>query len=120
MLKDLGIRFCIASGEEPANERNLPHYAGTAAAHGLDQDDAVRAITQWAAEILGVGDKLGSLQPGRPATLLIADGNILEVTTRVERGWIDGKALDLSTKQTELLKKYEEKYRQRGDLKGTP
>jgi imidazolonepropionase-like amidohydrolase len=117
MLKDLGIRFCIASGEEPANERNLPHYAGTAAAHGLGQEDAVKAITQWAAEILGVGDKLGSLQQGRPATLLIADGNILEVTTRVERGWIDGKAIDLSTKQTELLKKYEEKYRQRGDLK---
>ena len=117
MLKDLGIRFCLASGEEPANERNLPHYAGTAAAHGLDQDDAVRSITQWSAEILGVGDRLGSLQAGRPATLLIADGNILEVTTRVERGWIDGRALDLSTKQTELLKKYEEKYRQRGDLK---
>ncbi|XVJ60203.1 MAG: amidohydrolase family protein [Tepidisphaera sp.] len=116
-LKDAGIRFCIASGEEPANERNLPHYAGTAAAYGLDQTDAVKAITQWPAEILGVGDQLGTLQTGRPATLMIADGNILEVTTRVERGWIDGRALDLSTKQTELLKKYEEKYKQNGMLK---
>lgn len=117
VLKGLGVRFCIASGEEPANERNLNHAAGTAAAYGLPQDDAVRAITQWAAEILGVGDRLGTIEAGRPATLLLADGNILEVTTRVERGWIDGRAVDLSNKQTELLKKYEEKYRQRGELK---
>jgi imidazolonepropionase-like amidohydrolase len=116
-LHSLGIRFCIASGEEPANERNLPHVAGSAAAHGLDQADALRAITQWPAEILGVADRLGTLDPGKSATLLIADGNILEVRTRVQRAWIDGRALDLSTKQTELLKKYEEKYRQNGMLK---
>jgi imidazolonepropionase-like amidohydrolase len=116
-LKTLGIRFCIASGEEPANERNLPHVAGTATAHGLDPADALAAITRWPAEILGVGDRLGTLDPGKAATLLIADGDILEVTTRVTHAWIDGRALDLSTKQTELLKKYEEKYRQKGMLK---
>jgi imidazolonepropionase-like amidohydrolase len=116
-LRSLGIRFCIASGEEPANERNLPHVAGSAAAHGLDPEDAVRAITRWPAEILGVADRLGTLEPGKAATLLVADWTILEVRTRVERAWIDGRALDLSTKQTELLKKYEAKYRQKGMLK---
>jgi imidazolonepropionase-like amidohydrolase len=116
-LKTLGIRFCIASGEEPANERNLPHVAGTATAHGLEPADALAAITRWPAEILGVGDRLGTLDPGKAATLLITDGDILEVTTRVTHAWIDGRALDLSTKQTELLKKYEEKYRQKGMLK---
>lgn len=111
-LKAAGVRFCLTSGEEAANERNLPYAAGMAVAYGLDRDEAVRAITLSAAEILGIATRYGSLQPGKSATLCITDGDILDITTQVERAWIDGRLIDLNNKQLELERKYREKYRQ--------
>lgn len=111
-LKAAGVRFCLASGEEAANERNLPYAAATAVAHGLDRDEALRAITLSAATILGVSDRYGSIELDKSATLIIADGDILEITTNIDHAWIDGRKIDLSNKQTELEKKYREKYRQ--------
>ena len=107
-----GIRFCIATGEEFAHERNLPYHAATAAAFGLDRERAMAAITRDAADILGVGDKLGTLTVGKQATLLVTDGNPLDLTTKVERAWIGGREVDLRNKQTELAKKYRQKYAQ--------
>jgi len=115
-LKEAGVRFAIASGERTAHERNLPHHAGTAAAFGLDAEDALAAITRWPAEILGVGDRLGSIGVGKAATLIMTDGSPLEITTRVVRAYIDGRAVDPSNKQDRLYEKYREKYIQRGDL----
>jgi imidazolonepropionase-like amidohydrolase len=114
-LKAAGVRFCISSGEEAANERNLPYAAGMAAAFGLDQAEALRSITLSAAEILGVNDRFGSLELDKSATLIVTDGDVLEITTNVEHAWIDGRKIDLNNKQVELEKKYREKYRQ---LKG--
>lgn len=119
-LKAAGVRFCIASGEETAHERNLAYAAARAAAYGLDQEDTMRAITLWPAEIWGLGDRLGSIQEGRAATLILADGNPLEITTKVQRAWVDGCEVDLSNKQTVLYEKFLEKYRQRGELKDEP
>lgn len=116
-LKSSGVRFCIASGEETAHERNLPYAAARAAAYGLDPEDAMRAITLWPAEIWGVSDKLGSLQEGRAATIILTDGDPLEIRTRVERAWVEGREVDLSNKQTALYEKFLQKYRQRGELK---
>ena len=115
-LKEAGVRFAIASGERTAHERNLPHHAGTAAAFGLSPEDALAAITRWPAEILGVGERLGSIREGKAATLIVTDGSPLEITTRVVRAYIDGRAVDLSNKQDRLYEKYREKYIQRGDL----
>ncbi|MGQ0628066.1 MAG: amidohydrolase family protein, partial [Phycisphaerales bacterium] len=70
-LKALGVRFCIASGEEVAHERNLPYAAAMAAAHGLDMESAIRSVTQWPAEILGVGSVVGTLDAGKEATLIV-------------------------------------------------
>jgi len=112
-LHAAGVRFCIASGEEASNERNLPYAAGMAVAHGLAHDQAMRAITLDAATILGVGDKLGSLAAGKSATLIVADGDPLEITTRIESAYIDGREIDLSSKQSDLAEKYREKYRQK-------
>lgn len=120
LLRAAGVRFCIASGEETAHERNLPYAAARAAAYGLDAEDAMRAITQWPAEIWGVGDRLGSLQEGRAATLILTDGSPLEIRTHVLRAWVDGREVDLSNKQTALYEKFLEKYRQRGELKENP
>jgi len=110
LLARLGVRFCIATGESFAHERNLPFHAATAAAFGLDREQALRAITQDAAEILGVGDRLGTLTVGKDATLFVADGNPLDLPTHVERAWIQGREVDLRNKQTELARKYRAKY----------
>jgi imidazolonepropionase-like amidohydrolase len=112
LLAERGVKFCIATGESFAHERNLPYHAATAAAFGLDRERALAAITRDAAQILGVGDRLGTLTVGKDATLFLADGNPLDLTTKIERAWIRGREVDLRNKQTELARKYREKYRQ--------
>jgi len=111
-LAEAGVRFCIASGDETPHERNLPYAAAMAAAHGLDGAAALRSVTLSAAEILGVADRYGSLEQGKSATLLVTDGNPLEVGTVIFEAYIDGRQIDLSTKQTALAAKYRERYRQ--------
>jgi len=110
-LEAAGIAFAIANNDDTAHERNLPYSAAMAAAHGLDRERALRAVTLSAAEVLGVADRLGSLEVGKSATLLVTDGDPLAVTTKVERAYIDGRAIDLSNKQTKLAEKYRGRYR---------
>lgn len=119
-LEAAGLLWCLASTDDTAHERNLPFNAAIAVAHGLDHDAAVRGLTFNAAKVLGVAGDLGSLEPGKAATLFISDGSPLEVTTRIERAFIDGRVIDLSSKQTKLAEKYREKYRQLGQVKRTP
>ncbi len=98
-LAEAGVRFAIAdtgSGGDLANARNLPFQAGSAAAHGLDKADALKTVTLWPAQILGVGDELGSIEVGKRASLFAATGDALEPMTRIERVWIEGKEYDLS------------------------
>ncbi|TDJ33831.1 MAG: imidazolonepropionase [Gammaproteobacteria bacterium] len=114
-LAAAGVRFAIAgdgSAFGSANARNVPYNAATAAAHGLSRDDALKAITLYAAEILGVDNRLGSLEAGKDATFIVTDGDPLEITTNVERAWIQGREIDLSSHHTRLYEKYQEKYRQ--------
>jgi imidazolonepropionase-like amidohydrolase len=113
-LKDAGIRFCIAADRGASLVRNLPYHAATAAAFGLSEDDAIKSITLWPAQILGVADRVGSIEPGKDATLIVCDGDILETPTHVERAFIQGRQIDLSNKQTKLWDKYREKYRRLG------
>jgi imidazolonepropionase-like amidohydrolase len=110
-LEQAGVRFCLATGSNFSNDRNLPYHAATAAAHGLNPQRALRAITLDAAEILGVGDRLGSLTVGKDATLFVATGSPFELTTVVERAFIAGRVVDLRNKQTQLAEKYRERYR---------
>lgn len=109
-----GIHFCIANGSRSSGSTsagNLPHIAASAVGVGFSAEDAVRAITLSAAEILGVGDQLGSLETGKLATLIITDGHPLEITTRVRRAFVAGREIDLSSKHTQLYEKYREKQR---------
>lgn len=119
-LQATGVRWCLASGQETPHERNLAHQAATAVAYGLDHDAGLRAITLSSAEILGVADRLGSIEVGKSATLILTDGDPLELATRVQMAWIDGRRIDLANKQTALAEKYREKYRRSGDLKDKP
>jgi len=111
-LEEAGVTWCMSSSEETAHERNLPYATALAVAHGLDKDAALRGVTLNAAKILGIEGSLGSIEPSKNATLLVTDGNPLEITTRIEHAFIDGREIDLSNKQTELNKKYRERYRQ--------
>jgi imidazolonepropionase-like amidohydrolase len=112
-LLDAKIPFCISGSDrsETWNTRLLPYHAATAAAYGLPRDEALKAITLYPAEILGVSDKVGSLDAGKDATLIVTNGDPLETTTEIESAFIQGRAVDLSNKQTRLYEKYREKYR---------
>jgi imidazolonepropionase-like amidohydrolase len=114
-LHAAGVTVVVARGGTPfdaARERSLPFEAATAAAHGLPRDIALRSITLTAAEVLGVADRLGSLDPGKLANFFVTDGDPLEIVTNVERVFIQGRELPLVDKQTQLRDKYTEKYRQ--------
>ncbi len=114
-----GVRFCIA-GEGAgypggaSNARNLPYHAATAVAYGLSREAALRAVTLSAAEILGVADRVGSLTPGKHATLFVATGDILETESNVTSAFIQGRVVDLNSRHTLLNQKYQEKARQLG------
>jgi imidazolonepropionase-like amidohydrolase len=116
-LRQAGIKFCISSGGRfsASNVRNLPYHAATAAAYGLPNREALRAITLYPAEILGVSDRVGSLEVGKHATLIVADGDPLETSTHVEAAFIEGRAVDLSDRHKRLWEKYQEKYRRTGN-----
>ena len=116
-LRKAGIRFCITSSARfgASNVRNLPYNAAMAVAHGLPPAQGLRAITLSAAEILGVDDRVGSLQPSKDATLIITDGDPLETTTHVVRAYIQGREVDLDNRHKRLWRKYQEKYERLGN-----
>jgi imidazolonepropionase-like amidohydrolase len=116
-LRKAGVKFCISGSgrSESWNTRNLPYQAATAAAYGLPYEDAVRSVTIWPAEILGVADRVGTLEKGKDATLFVSDGDPLETETQVTAAWIRGRKVDLSSRHTQLFEKYTEKYRQLSD-----
>ena len=76
------------------------------------REEALKAVTLYPAEILGVSDRMGSLEVGKDASLIVCTGDILEVTSNVRIAYIKGRPIDLSNKQTRLYEKYKEKYRQ--------
>ncbi len=115
-LREAGVRFCIATNgqrSEAAHDRNLPYEASMASAFGLPRDEALKAVTHYPAQILGIGDQLGSLEPGKAATLIITSGDPLDFPTQIEAAFIDGRKIDLSNRQTRLRDKYLEKYRRK-------
>jgi imidazolonepropionase-like amidohydrolase len=111
-LKEAGILFCIAGDGDPSNARNLNHHAATAAAFGLSKEGALRAITLDAARVLGIERLAGSVETGKDATLIVVNGDILELSSSVERVFIQGKKIDLRDMHKQLYEKYSEKYRQ--------
>ena len=113
ILLDAGLTITIdVSGRmERMNTRNLPFYAGTFAAYGVDKEKAVEMITLSAAKILGIDEQLGSLTVGKDATLFVAKGDALDMrTNQLSHAFIQGRALSLETHQTELWKRYMEKF----------
>jgi imidazolonepropionase-like amidohydrolase len=101
-LQQAGVRYCISTGDAGPEVRNLAQYAGMAAAFGLSKVDAIKAVTLYPAQILNVADRLGSIEAGKMANLVITDGDLLEVRTRIRYLLIDGRSVVLSSRHTEL------------------
>ena len=117
-LYEAGVKYCISMGTGGAsNHRNTPYEASKAASYGLPKDEALKSVTLYAAEVLGIADKAGSLEKGKDATLMITDGDPLEITTQVAQVYIQGKKIDMSDRHKVLYDKYKEKYRQLGKIK---
>jgi len=115
LLNQEGILVGLeTSGDmERMNSRNLPFYAGTVTGYGLSKADALKMITSNTAKILGIDDSLGTLEAGKDATLLISEGDALDMrTNKVARAFIQGREISLESHQTELAKRYTEKYGQ--------
>ncbi|MCE9584939.1 MAG: amidohydrolase family protein [Planctomycetes bacterium] len=108
-LFDAGVTFAFSQGAGSGGSwsaRNLPYSAAQAAAFGLPRDEAVKAITLTPAKLLGLADRLGSIETGKEASLIAVDGDILDIRSNVRRMWIAGHETSLESRHTRLRDKY--------------
>lgn len=108
-LQQAGVRFCISTGDTGAHVRDLPFQAGMAAAFGLPRAEALKAVTLYPAQIMNLADRLGSIEPGKVANLVITDGDLLEARTHVRYLFINGRQLPLTSRHTELYEKFKDR-----------
>jgi len=108
-LYDNHIKFCIANGGGASNNRNLPYLAARSAAFGLPENIALKSITLYPAQILGIDDRYGSLESGKTATFFTADGDILDIRTNVMEVYISGNKIKLSDRHKHFYQKYKKK-----------
>jgi len=101
-LQQSGVRFAISTGDAGPEVRNLAQYAGMAAAYGLSKVDAVKAVTLYPAQIMNVSDRLGSIEVGKMANLVVTDGDLLEIRTHIRYLFIDGRPVVLSSRHADL------------------
>lgn len=101
-LSKAGVKFAITAGGA-SNTRELPFLAGMASAFGLPKEEALKAVTIYPAQILGIADRLGSLEEGKIANIMLMNGDPLELATQVRHLFIAGKPVDLKNKHSELF-----------------
>ena len=100
-----------AGDMERMQTRNLPFYAGTCAAWGLNKEEALSLITKNSAQILGIDTYYGTLESGKSATLFISNGDALDMRTNLlEHAFIDGRIVNLNDRHKELYERYQTKY----------
>jgi imidazolonepropionase-like amidohydrolase len=108
LLAKAGVKIAFSSSSSSV-AKDLPYHAAKAAAFGLDRAEALRAVTINPAEIFGVADRMGSLEKGKAANIVLADGDILEMRTNIAKVYIDGRETDMSNRYTELLEKFKKR-----------
>jgi imidazolonepropionase-like amidohydrolase len=114
VLNSSGVQVALGlglGGHSASEVRNLPYIAAQAVAFGLPADVALKSITLQPAQMLGVADRLGSLEAGKEATFVVASGNILDIRTQVHEVWIAGQKTSLETRHTRLYEKYKNRPR---------
>ena len=108
-LEKAGVTVAFGAGTDrfgATGLRNVPYAAAQAVAFGMSADEALRGLTLVPAGMLGIADRVGSLEPGKEATLFVADGDILDIRTQVRRMWIAGREVSLESKHTRLHNRY--------------
>lgn len=106
-IKQAGIRFAISTGGQGSDNRDLPYHAGLAGAYGLSREDALKSVTIYPAEILGVADRIGSIDVGKMANIVVTDGDILDPRTNIKYEFIGGRLIPLTSRHTELRDSFE-------------
>ena len=112
-LQKAGVLFtiCQDSGDGYTQIRNLPFLAGTMSTYGLTKEEALAAITLNPAKILGIADRTGSLENGKDANIVISTGDLLDMKSSiVTHAFIQGRAINLDNKHTQLFNRYKYKY----------
>ena len=109
VLHKAGVQVAFSFGTNSFDAplaRNLPYAAAQSVAFGLPESEGLKGVTLYSAEIAGVADRLGSIEPGKEATLFAADGSILDIRSNVKRMWVSGKEISLENRHTRLYEKY--------------
>ena len=108
-LAAAGVRFAIASGNGGSEVRNLPLVAGMASAFGLSKAEALKSVTLYPAQIFGVADRLGSIEVGKIANIVVTEGDMLEAKSSTKYLFIDGRMVPLESKHTELNRLFKDR-----------
>ena len=107
LLQRAGVKLVFGlSGARDSLVKNLPYDVAQAVAFGLPADEALKGITLYPAQLAGVGDRLGSIEAGKDATIFACDGDILDIRTNVKRMWIAGREVSLESRHTRFYEKY--------------
>ncbi len=105
ILHAAGVRVAFTT-QSVHDVRNLPYHAARAAAFGLPREEALRAVTLNPAVILGLGDRMGSIAPGKRADLIVTDGDPLQIVTNVERVFVNGREMPVTSRHTRLWEEF--------------
>ena len=108
ILNKAGVKIAFLTRSAP-DVRNLPYHAGTAAAFGLPKKEALNAVTIYPAEIFGVADKIGSLEVGKIANVIVTDSDPLEMLTQLKHLFIAGEKIPLESKHTRLYEMFQKR-----------
>ena len=107
-LYKAGVKFAFSTADA-SDVRLLPYHAGTAAAFGLPKEEALKGVTIYPAQILGVDKLVGSIETGKIANLVVTDGDILEFRTKVKHMFINGHPVELTNKHTRLNERFKDR-----------
>lgn len=114
LLRKAGVQVIFGNGlstMDAALTKNLPYAAAQAVAFGMPEAEALKGITLYPAQLAGMADQLGSIEPGKEATLFVADGDILDIRTHVKRMWVAGQEISLENRHTRFYDKYKNRPR---------
>jgi len=106
-LRRAGVAVAFAQRDDAShNARKMRQLAGNAVANGLPWSDGLAGVTRVPAEVLGVADQIGSIEPGKRADLVLWEGDPLDVAHYAEQVWLGGRAMPMRSRQTELRDRY--------------
>jgi imidazolonepropionase-like amidohydrolase len=109
VLRKAGVTVVFSLGSASAKTpliKNLPYDAAQCVAFGYPEEEAVKGITLYPAQVMGVGGRLGSIEVGKEASLFASDGKVLDIRATIKHVWIAGKEVSLESRHTRLYEKY--------------